>query len=179
MGKTKVLINSLSLLINRLAQGVTTFVLTAAIARNLGAYALGQYLLAISYYYIFVNLASQGLKTLFTRELSRSPEETPVYLVSGTLLQLILSFIGYLGLVVWVFLLPYSADTSIVCYVMGLAILPFALSNITEAIFQAQRKNAFNYDLNSTNLHPAFIGNALGYANALWSSTYCGYISNF
>ncbi|BAY93909.1 MULTISPECIES: oligosaccharide flippase family protein [unclassified Tolypothrix] len=140
MGKTKVLINSLSLLINRLAQGVTTFVLTAAIARNLGAYALGQYLLAISYYYIFVNLASQGLKTLFTRELSRSPEETPVYLVSGTLLQLILSFIGYLGLVVWVFLLPYSADTSIVCYVMGLAILPFALSNITEAIFQAQEK---------------------------------------
>ncbi|BAY31774.1 polysaccharide biosynthesis protein [Nostoc carneum NIES-2107] len=140
MGQTKVLINSLSLLINRLAQGVTTFVLTAAIARNLGAYALGQYLLAISYYYIFVNLASQGLKTLFTRELSRSPEETPVYLVSGTLLQLILSFVGYLGLVVWVFLLPYSADTSIVCYVMGLAILPFALSNITEAIFQAQEK---------------------------------------
>lgn len=140
MGQTKVLINSLSLLINRLAQGVTTFVLSAAIARNLGAYALGQYLLAISYYYIFVNLASQGLKTLFTRELSRSPEETPVYLVSGTLLQLILSFIGYLGLVVWVFLLPYSADTSIVCYVMGLAILPFALSNITEAIFQAQEK---------------------------------------
>ncbi|MBD2336441.1 oligosaccharide flippase family protein [Calothrix sp. FACHB-156] len=140
MGQIKVLINSLSLLINRLTQGVTTFVLTAAIARNLGAYALGQYLLAISYYYIFVNLASQGLKTLFTRELSRSPEDTPVYLVSGTLLQLILSFIGYLGLVIWVFLLPYSPDTSIVCYVMGLSILPFALSNITEAIFQAQEK---------------------------------------
>ncbi|MDZ7960107.1 MAG: oligosaccharide flippase family protein [Aulosira sp. DedQUE10] len=140
MGQTKVLTNSLSLLINRLTQGITTFVLTAAIARNLGAYSLGQYLLAISYYYIFVNLASQGLKTLFTRELARSPEETPIYLVNGTLLQLILSVIGYLGLVIWVFLLPYSADTSLVCYVMGLTIMPFALSNITEAIFQAQEK---------------------------------------
>ncbi|OUL22567.1 oligosaccharide flippase family protein [Nostoc sp. 106C] len=140
MRQVKVLKNSLSLLINRLTQGITTFVLTAAIARSLGAYSLGQYLLAVSYYYIFVNFASQALKTLFTRELARSPEQIPVYLVSGTLLQLILSVFGYLGLVIWVFVLPYSPDTSVVCYIMGLTIVPFALSNITEAIFQAQEK---------------------------------------
>jgi O-antigen/teichoic acid export membrane protein len=138
--KHKLLVNSLSMVANRLVQGVTTFVLTAAIARTLGAYALGQYLLSISYYYIFVNISSQGFKTLFTREIAREPEETSVYLVSGTLLQFIFSVIGYVALVVVVFVLPYSADTSLICYITGLSIVPFALSNITEAIFQAQEK---------------------------------------
>ncbi|MBD2690452.1 oligosaccharide flippase family protein [Anabaena catenula] len=138
MTKPKLLKNSLSLLVNRLTQGVATFVLTTVIARNLGADELGQYILAISYYYIFVTFVGQGLKTLFTRELAREAEATPVYLVSGTFLQLILSIIGYVLLVSVVFILPYSPDTSMVCYIMGLAVIPFALSNITEAIFQAQ-----------------------------------------
>ncbi|WP_292875248.1 oligosaccharide flippase family protein [Nostoc sp. NMS1] len=128
------------MIVNRLAQSITTFVLTAAIARTLGAEALGQYLLAYSYYFIFVGIASQGLKTLFTRELAREPQKTPVYLISGTWLQLIFSLLSYGALVIVVFLLPYSSTTSTLCYIMGLTIIPFALSNITEAIFQAQEK---------------------------------------
>ncbi|MTJ08760.1 MULTISPECIES: oligosaccharide flippase family protein [unclassified Anabaena] len=140
MGKHKLAKNTFALLLNRLVQSISTFLLTAAIARNLGAYALGQYLLAFSYYLIFVSIVSQGLKTLFTRELSRNPEEMPVYLVSGTFLQFLLSIIGYIALVVMVFILPYNPDTSMVCYILGLTIIPFALSNITEAIFQAQER---------------------------------------
>jgi O-antigen/teichoic acid export membrane protein len=132
--------NTVSLLLNRLTQSITTFLLTAAIARNLGAYALGQYLLAFSYYFIFVSIASQGLKTLFTRELSRQSEETPAYLISGTFLQLLLSVICYVVLCVVVFVLPYSSETANLCYIMGLTIVPFALSNITEAVFQAQER---------------------------------------
>ena len=138
--KRKLFSNSLSMLINKLTQGISTFVLTAAIGRNLGAYSLGQYLLAVSYYYIFVNIASQGFRTLFTRELAREPEKTPLYLVSGTLLQFVFSILGYLALVVVVYLLPYRADTSLMCYITGLTIIPFALSNVTEAILQAQEK---------------------------------------
>lgn len=138
--KSKLAINSISLLINRMVQGVTSFMLTAAIARSLGAGELGKYILAMSYYYMFVNLASQGLKTLFTRELARDPETTSICLVSGTLLQLILSIIGYIALVITVFVLPYDQDTSVLCYITGLTIIPFALSNITEAILQSQEK---------------------------------------
>lgn len=138
--KRKLISNSLAMLVNRLAQSIATFVLSAAIARFLGAYELGQYLLAFSYYFIFVTLASQGLKTLFTRELARDPEEASTYLVSGTCLQLLFSLVAYLALVVVVLIMPYHHDTSMVCYLMGLAIVPFALSNITEAIFQAQEK---------------------------------------
>jgi O-antigen/teichoic acid export membrane protein len=138
--KYKFLSNSLSMILNRLVQSIAAFVLTAAIARTLGAEALGQYLLAYSYYFIFVGIASQGLKTLFTRELAREPQKTPVYLMSGTWLQLIFSFFSYGALVIVVFLLPYSAKTSTLCYIMGLTIIPFALSNVTEAIFQAKEK---------------------------------------
>ncbi|WP_445629882.1 oligosaccharide flippase family protein [Nostoc sp. DSM 114167] len=138
--KYKFISNSFSMILNRLVQSVTAFVLTASIARTLGAEALGQYLLAYSYYFIFVGIASQGLKTLFTRELAREPQKTSVYLMSGTCLQLIFSFFSYGALVIVVFLLPYSTKTSIVCYIMGLTIIPFALSNITEAIFQAKEK---------------------------------------
>jgi O-antigen/teichoic acid export membrane protein len=136
----KLAINSISMLVNRVAQGIVSFAITAAIARSLGAYALGQYLLAFSYYYIFVNIFSQGFKTLFTREIACDPEATPVYLVSGTLLQLVFSIIGYIALASLVFVLPYSTDTSLICYIIGLTVIPFSLSNITEAIFQAQEK---------------------------------------
>ena len=68
------------MLVNKLTQGIATFLLSATIARTLGAYSLGQYLLAVSYYNIFVSLSSQGFKTLFTREIARKPESTSVYL---------------------------------------------------------------------------------------------------
>ncbi|MFN6572455.1 flippase [Dendronalium sp. ChiSLP03b] len=137
---SKLVGNSFALLVNRLTQSITTFVLVASIARILGPYELGQYMLAFSYYFVFMSIASQGFKTLFTRELARNPHETPLYLVSGSLLQLLFGIIGYAVLAVLVFALPYSPDTSTVCYVMGLTIIPFSLSNITEAIFQAQEK---------------------------------------
>ncbi len=139
-GLHKLLGNSFSLLLNRLAQSITTFILAASIARILGAYELGQYMLAFSFYYVFMTLASQGFKTLFTRELARNPLETPSYLVSGTFLQLLFSIIAYAVMVLVVYTLPYNQNTSIVCYILGLSIIPFSLSNVTEAIFQAEEK---------------------------------------
>jgi O-antigen/teichoic acid export membrane protein len=140
MEKRKLISNSLAILINRLTQSITTFVLVASIAHILGPLRLGQYTLAFTYYYLFMTLTSQGFKTLFIREISCQQEKTSTYLVSGTLLQFIFSIIGYLGLVLTVFILPYSTDTSNVCYILGLMIIPFSISNITEAIFQAKEK---------------------------------------
>jgi O-antigen/teichoic acid export membrane protein len=140
MMRSQLFINSLSLLSNRLIQGISTFALTTVIARSLGAEHLGQYILAIGYYYIFVTLFGLGLKTLFTSELAKKDEEISVYLVSGSLLQFVLSIIAYLLLLLVVFLMPYSSETSMICDIMGLSVIPFALSNITESIFQAQER---------------------------------------
>ncbi len=138
--KKRLFSNSLSMLSNRLGQAITSFILTIAITRSLGAATLGQYLLAISFFYVFVNLASQGFKTLFTRNIAREPESISTYLVSGTFLQFIFCLFGYAALLIFIFLLPYSPETSRICYIIGLTVIPFGLSNITEAILQAQEK---------------------------------------
>ena len=136
----KLIANSSSVLINRLTQSISTFLVLIFIARILGPYSLGQYTLAFNYYFLFMTLASQGFKTLFTRELSCEPEQTPLYLVSGSLLQLFTSVLSYFILLVIVSVLPYTSQTSFFCYVLGLMIIPFSLSNITEAIFQAYER---------------------------------------
>ena len=81
MKQMQLLINSLSLLGNRLIQGISTFTLTTVIASNLGADQLGQYILALGYYSVFVTFFGLGLRTLFTRELAREGERASVYLV--------------------------------------------------------------------------------------------------
>ena len=139
-GKRKLLSNSFALLANRLTQSISTFALFIFIARILGPYTLGQYTLAFNYFFLFMTIASQGFKTLFTRELSRNPERTPIYLVSGSLLQLIIAVISYLIMVAILLISPYTTETSFFCCVLGLMILPFSLSNITEAIFQAHER---------------------------------------
>jgi O-antigen/teichoic acid export membrane protein len=138
--KQSLAINSISMLSGKLVQGIASFVLTATIARTLGASALGEYVLGIGYFYIFVSLASQGFKTLFTREIARDPELTVPYLINGTLLQLFFSIIGYITLVALIYSLPYNSHTTFICCLIGSAIIPFSLSNITEAVFQAQEK---------------------------------------
>ena len=140
MKKSTLLVNSLALIGNRIVQSLTSFLVLTLIARTLGPFALGQYTLAFSYYFVFMTLFSSGFKTLFTRELSRKNSEISAYLVSGTFLQLLFSLIGYALMGLIIFLMPYSNSTANICYVMGLAIIPFSLSNVIEAIFQAQEK---------------------------------------
>lgn len=132
--------NSLAILVNQVTQNATALILSISIARILGPYELGQYALAFGYYYIFMAMSSQGLKTLLTRELAKFPEKAQTCLVSSTLLQLIFSGIGYLALVGLVALLPYRPATSVICYMVGAALIPYGVSNVTEAIFQSQEK---------------------------------------
>lgn len=140
MKANRLLTNSLSIAINRVAQSVGSFLLVATIARTLGPYELGQYTLGFSFYFLFMILASEGLKILFTRNLSQSPEAAPKYLMSGSCLQFVFSLLAYGLLFVLVSALPYKADTTVVCYLLGLMVIPFSLSNVTESIFQAQEK---------------------------------------
>ncbi|KAI9132692.1 oligosaccharide flippase family protein [Acaryochloris sp. CCMEE 5410] len=140
MAEKKLVANSLALISNRIVQSATSFIVLALIARSLGSFALGQYTLAFSYYFVFMTLVSSGFKTLFTRELSQKSSEISSYLISGTSLQLLFSIIGYILLFLVVHFMPYTSTTENICYVIGLAIIPFSLSNIVEAIFQAQEK---------------------------------------
>jgi len=139
-GRYQLIGNSLSVILGRLTQSIASFVITAAIARLLGAQQMGQYLIGFTYYFIFMTVVAQGFKNLFIRDMARNLHEVPRYLVSGTVLQFIFSLMGYGLMVLVVSVSPYSSDTLTVCYLIGAAIIPFSLSNVTEAIFQAQER---------------------------------------
>ncbi|NEP76563.1 MAG: polysaccharide biosynthesis protein, partial [Okeania sp. SIO2G5] len=65
--KRKILGNSAAIFVNRLIQSLTAYALTAVIARLKGATELGQYLLAFSYFFIFMTIVSQGLRVSLIR----------------------------------------------------------------------------------------------------------------
>lgn len=132
--------NSLAMLAYRLAQALSAFLLVVVTARLLGAYAVGQFTLANSYYFLFMSIASQGFKVLFTRELARNPGNTATYLVSGSFLQLVVALLAYVVLIALVLALGYSPDTTLICILIGLMVIPFSLSNVTESIMQAWEK---------------------------------------
>ncbi len=139
-GRFQLVGNSISVVLGRLTQSIASFITTAAIARLLGAQELGQYLIGFTYYFLFMTVVAQGFKSLFIRDLSRNLHDVSRYLISGTVLQFMFSLIGYGLLVLVVSLSPYSSNTLTVCYLIGGAIIPFSLSNVTEAIFQAQER---------------------------------------
>ena len=142
-GRGKLLGNSLSLLTNRLGQSLSALVIVTLVARMLGAHALGQYMLAFSFYFVVMTIVAQGFKTLFTREMAKDATRAGDYLVSGSVLQLGCALIGYLALVALVSALPYSAETSAICVLFGVMLIPYALSNVTESVFQAFDKMHF------------------------------------
>ena len=142
-GRGKLLANSLSLLTNRLGQSLSALVVVTLVARMLGAHALGQYMLAFSFYFVVMTIVAQGFKTLFTREMAKDATRAGDYLVSGSVLQLGCALIGYLALVALVSALPYSAETSAICVLFGVMLIPYALSNVTESVFQAFDKMHF------------------------------------
>lgn len=138
--RRKLVGNSLALLANQVTQNATSFILSMSIARILGPYELGQYTLAFTFYFIFMTISSQGLKTLLTREIAKTPGKLQTYLLSGTVLQIGLSLTAYGALFLLVWLLPYRPATQTLCWIVGAALIPYGISNVTEAIFQAQER---------------------------------------
>jgi O-antigen/teichoic acid export membrane protein len=129
--------NVVSMISHDIALRAATFVLYLLVGRYLGAYEFGQMSLALSLFYTFQVIAVAGLKVLITRKVTTDPASTNRYLVNGSLIALIASLFSMLLLVAFVRLLNYSEDTISVIMLMALSLLPYGLSSVCEAIFQA------------------------------------------
>ncbi len=133
----KLVTNIISLLTSDLLNRTTTFVVYALVARYLGDFGFGQMSLALLLLYTFYVFAGLGLRIYITREVARDLSLTSRYLVNASVLVLgaALLSLGILG--VFVFLMGYTPSTALLIMVVGLAIVPYALSSVNEAIFQA------------------------------------------
>jgi O-antigen/teichoic acid export membrane protein len=128
-----------ALLINRAA----TSVLYVLIARHLGVSIFGQFSLVYTLYIIFQAPAIFGLTDLIVREVAKDKSNFGKYLINGQFIVL-LSSLASLGLwVLTVHLLGYSLQVIRASYLLGLALIPFAMCMVCEAIFKAFERMQF------------------------------------
>lgn len=133
----RILSNTASLLASDVVNRGTTFLLYALVARYLGAFAFGQLSLALTLFYTFQVVAALGLKTLITREVARDPEATAAYLLNGSAVAAAASLLSIAALWLLVWLMGYGRQTAFLILLLSLGLLPFSLSAICEAVFQA------------------------------------------
>ncbi|NJL33570.1 MAG: oligosaccharide flippase family protein [Chloroflexaceae bacterium] len=139
----KIFGNIVSLLTSDVMNRATTFLIYALVARYLGDFAFGQISLALLLFYTFYVFASLGVRVYITREIARDPSLTDRYLVNGSLLILAASVLSVLALVIFVWVMSYELSTARLVLIVGLAIVPYALTTVCEAVFQAHERMHF------------------------------------
>lgn len=159
--------NVFSILASDVVNRATTFVLYALVGRYLGAHEFGQMSLALTLFYTFQVFAVAGLKVLITRAIAQNKEQTDSYFVNGSLVVLLSSLVSVLLLVIFIRVMNYAEDTTIVILLIGLPLIPYALTAICEAVFQAWERMHFiayaNVPINMAKVILAFAVLSRGY----------------
>jgi O-antigen/teichoic acid export membrane protein len=129
--------NAVLVLTSDVVNRAATFIVYALIARYLGATEVGQMALGLALFYAFQVFASAGVRTIITREVAKDPASLAGHLTSGTLLVCLASAASIAGLAGLVRALGYAHGTASIVLLLGIALLPSALSVVCEAVFQA------------------------------------------
>ena len=132
--------NMVSLVTSDVVNRAATFVLYALVARHLGALEFGQMCLALTLVFVFRVLAVAGLRNLVTRELAKDNRKTDQYLVNGSAVVAACSLLSIVILLLFVRLMNYATGTASIILLLSLGLLPYSLSAICEAVFQAREK---------------------------------------
>lgn len=132
--------NIVSIMTSSVLIKATTFILYTLVARNLDTERFGQLSLALSLLYTFHIFAVAGVKTPIVREVTKDKALTEKYFVNGTYIVLLASVV--VGALLWLFVewMAYDAPTRQVIFVVLIGLLPYALSQVCESVFQAWEK---------------------------------------
>lgn len=129
--------NAASILTSNIIGRAISFVTYALVARFLGAFQFGQLSLAVALFSTFQFISVAGLSTITTREVAKNRSHTERYFVNASVAVLFTSAVSMIVLLVIVRILDYAPDTSFVIFLLTLGLVPYALSQISEAIFIA------------------------------------------
>lgn len=122
---------------------VATFVLYVLVGRYLGTQSFGRMSLALTLLATFQVFGTAGLRMLIIREVASDRSKTDKYLINGSLVVTAFSLLSLAALLLFNILVAYSAATSEIILLFGLGLLPFSLSTVCEAIFQAWERMGF------------------------------------
>lgn len=139
----RVMRNALSLITSDIVNRATTFVLYALVGRYLGTQEFGQLSLALSLYYPAQVLANAGMRTYVTREVAKDRSKTGEILVNASMVVTLTSILSIAILLIFARLMNYSSETTLVIFIVSLALLPDVLSFTCEAALQAWEQMHF------------------------------------
>jgi O-antigen/teichoic acid export membrane protein len=137
------------------------------VARYLGAFGFGQLSLALTLFYTFQVFSVLGLNTLITKEVAKDRTKTGQYLVNGSMVVIISSLLSIIILLFFVRLIQYSNNTASLILLLSLSLLPYSLSIICQAVFQAHERMRYiayaNVPVNILKISLAFLLLSHGY----------------
>ena len=160
-GLRRVTINTGSILASDASNRISMFIINVLVARFLGVREFGQLALALNLFRTFDKLAVGGLKSLVVREVAKNQAQSEKFLVNASFVVSIVSVTSIMLLSIFVWTMKYSDEMSSAIIIMSLGLLPFALSSILDALFQAQEKMQYitysNVTVNLLRLSGVFI----------------------
>ncbi len=153
--------NALSILTSDVMSRMTSFVLYALVARHLGAQEFGQLSLAFTLFYMFQVFAVGGLKTLIVRQVAKDRAKTQLYFVNGCLIVAFTSLASIVALWSFIHLMHYPPATTRIILLLSFGLLPYAVSAVSEGIFQAWERMRYiacvNVPVNIAKVAGAFL----------------------
>ena len=153
--------NVFSILSSDVMNRLTTFVLYALVARHLGGREFGQLSLALTLFYAFQVFALSGTKSVIIREVATNRALTGSYFINGLALVTLSSSISIGASWAFVQLMHYSAGTSFFITFLSLGLVPYTVSAVCEAIFQAWEQMQYiayvNVPMNILKVAAAFL----------------------
>jgi O-antigen/teichoic acid export membrane protein len=133
----RIIVNTTSLLTSNVLNRAATFAVYAMMARYCGSRSFGQLSLGLMLLYTFQVFASAGLPTLITREVAKRPKFSGLFFTNASAIAVVASILSVAVLYLFAKLSRYPGDTTEIIMLLGLAILPWSLTSITEAVLQA------------------------------------------
>lgn len=132
-----------SLLTSNVVNRATSFVVYALVARLLGARELGQIALAVSLFQLGSRFVLLGLDTLTTREVAKDHHQTGRLLATSSAAVTVSALVALPVMWAFVEVMDYSRDTSRVILILFAGMVPYALSQMTEATFLGWERSKY------------------------------------
>ena len=121
------------------------FIVAMLVGRYLGIVELGKYSFALSFVMMFSVFVDMGIFTVSVRDLSQEPKNAPMYLGNLIVLKSIIS----IGIIVigscLTYILPWSQDTFLICFLFFFFIVIDSLSFVLRMVFRSHE--SFWYEM--------------------------------
>lgn len=132
--------NSSILVLSQSIAWVSTIILTAAVARELGDVGFGHLYVAMSFALIFGVLVEFGLNQHLVRAIARDWGLGTTYLVNAVVLKACLFAAAYALILVVSHLLPYSRELRLTIAVYSISLLFDGVSSSLSSVYQAREE---------------------------------------